>query len=713
MATPQENKARFQEIANRGLQDQLPPEIRQRFDEAVSRGIITMPSQEPARAEPVQLKAISSLSAPSMAPVGGGPSTQGLKPALDEVAYIDSLMAELPQDVSAGISAKTVQQRPDGSASTDRKEMKRLAELETLRVKNPVLASEIEDMGLVESSLVGLGGGFANILQGARILEETDKERENFEALKSYKTSARVGEFVGEAAPGVALGGPLTQIASTPLRVALIGSLGAAEGYASSIGRGATEEQALKVGTITGLISSVVGGFVRTRTPWETDTAQAIELAKPSKAVTQIKSIVASPSGTVDDVARVVSSTADDHPITNAIRVVIDPENQLALPSPNAIDNIKQILDESTEVVASNKTAQNIVNGAGRVVSDPAARQAIKQGFSKGAVTAIKGASVADKKAMKKMLDILKRGIADEKYATTYRPSDVVGDSILRRYQSVYKLNREAGKKINIAANGLKTKTVDINEALGEFFDTLDSHRVIFTDKGLDFSKSTFRGKTLKQAQNMIRDLYERAVETGGNANAYDAHLMKRYIDEIVTYGKTESGLSGTAESIAKSLRKSIDDALDNTFESYKLANEQFSITRQAIDDTGKALGTAIKLNAPGADKALGTKGRMLLSNVANRVNLENAINDLQVAAGKYGVDFDDDIMTQVFFSNKLEETFKSFAPTSFQGDIAKAGVQAMRGSGIEAAKGTFDILSRFGKNEEAALKALEKLLER
>ena len=45
MATPQENIAKFQEIANRGLQDRLDPDKRARFDEAVNRGIIQLPSQ--------------------------------------------------------------------------------------------------------------------------------------------------------------------------------------------------------------------------------------------------------------------------------------------------------------------------------------------------------------------------------------------------------------------------------------------------------------------------------------------------------------------------------------------------------------------------------------------------------------------------------------------------------------------------------------------
>jgi hypothetical protein len=53
MATPQENIARFQEIASRGLQDRLDPDKRARFDEAARRGIIKIPAQQagPSQAE--------------------------------------------------------------------------------------------------------------------------------------------------------------------------------------------------------------------------------------------------------------------------------------------------------------------------------------------------------------------------------------------------------------------------------------------------------------------------------------------------------------------------------------------------------------------------------------------------------------------------------------------------------------------------------------
>lgn len=43
MASPQEKLERMQEIANRGIQGQLPPEKLEIFNEALSRGLISMP----------------------------------------------------------------------------------------------------------------------------------------------------------------------------------------------------------------------------------------------------------------------------------------------------------------------------------------------------------------------------------------------------------------------------------------------------------------------------------------------------------------------------------------------------------------------------------------------------------------------------------------------------------------------------------------------
>lgn len=68
MATPQENIARFQEIANRGLQDNLDPQKRAIFDEGVNRGIITF---QPAAEQVPEGGAVSGVLEPAAAIVSG------------------------------------------------------------------------------------------------------------------------------------------------------------------------------------------------------------------------------------------------------------------------------------------------------------------------------------------------------------------------------------------------------------------------------------------------------------------------------------------------------------------------------------------------------------------------------------------------------------------------------------------------------------------
>ena len=47
-----DKKQKWQEIANRGLQDKFDPQTRAKFDEAVSRGLIKMPDAATAEPEP-------------------------------------------------------------------------------------------------------------------------------------------------------------------------------------------------------------------------------------------------------------------------------------------------------------------------------------------------------------------------------------------------------------------------------------------------------------------------------------------------------------------------------------------------------------------------------------------------------------------------------------------------------------------------------------
>jgi hypothetical protein len=89
------NKERYQEIANRGLQDQLSPERKARFDEAVNRGLITLKTEEPGILESAgdivtgadrQTSAIEELNE-----ITGAPELGGLSEFTSDKPFLESL----------------------------------------------------------------------------------------------------------------------------------------------------------------------------------------------------------------------------------------------------------------------------------------------------------------------------------------------------------------------------------------------------------------------------------------------------------------------------------------------------------------------------------------------------------------------------------------------------------------------------------------------
>ena len=185
---------------------------------------------------------------------------------------------------------------------------------------------------------------------------------------------------------------------------------------------------------------------------------------------------------------------------------------------------------------------------------------------------------------------------------------------------------------------------------------------------------------------------------------------MKRFIDEIVTFGKSGEGLAGRTEGVLKSLRRGLDGILDSNFPEYDRVNTTYAETIQALDSFQDAAGRKINLTGENANKAVGTVTRRLLSNAQSRVGLLDSVNELDSVATKYGGAFDDDLLTQVLFIDELDSVFGPVARTSFQGQIrqaiptSKADVVSMAADkAIEAVRGI---------NPEAGFKAIRELLQ-
>jgi hypothetical protein len=420
--------------------------------------------------------------------------------------------------------------------------------------------------------------------------------------------------------------------------------------------------------------------------------------------------------------AGLAGMTGQINAATQAARMAPRPEiGDIRIPQTKASQEAAQRIvagDTGKDLAKSTVIPESIAKGKPRLVADAAAKEAIKQGFDEGIVSAVKQTNPANKSKLLQMAKIAEKAKNDAVFGASNRPADVAGDSLAQRIKTIRNINRDAGQRLDGVAKSLRGQKGNLEAPTENFAKNLDEMGISQNDDGsLNFIGSDVEGiagaeKVLKQVAARVRKL---------NADdAYDMHRLKRYIDEQVTYGKSTEGLSGRAERALKNLRADIDASLDSQFPEYNKVNTQYSDTVGALDSFQDAAGTKVNLFGENSEKALGTVSRRLLSNTQSRVNLIDSIKNIDDVAKKYGTKFDDDIMTQVLFADELDKIFGAAAKTSLQGDVGKGvrrgletatGQRTLSGIGIDAATAAVEKFR--GINEENAFKSIKELLKR
>ena len=367
----------------------------------------------------------------------------------------------------------------------------------------------------------------------------------------------------------------------------------------------------------------------------------------------------------------------------------------------------------------------------GKVVNDPVAKEAVRQGIAEADVALIKSSSNADKVKMDKMLTIRESQLTNKRI--TDRATDVVGDTFVNNVaKPIEKLNKEAGKKLEVVAQGLAGKKVDPTPAVAKFAEGLETAGITVRSNGtLNFKNSNFEG--LKSAQALITNVWNRARRVGRTGDALQLHRTKSYIDEIVNYGKEAEGLSGKAQNMLKQFRHEIDFILDTNFPKYNKVNTQYAETINELNKMAVAIGRKFRLGDSFADAQSGVAMRRILSNTQSRAEILKMLDGMQKVAQKYGIKIEDDIITQANFADVLEKMLGSEAPNSFLGGIEKGlesfgsssgfgGAQQIGSAGSEFARGNvvrgtikaggvmIDVLR--GINQESKIKALRALLK-
>ena len=353
---------------------------------------------------------------------------------------------------------------------------------------------------------------------------------------------------------------------------------------------------------------------------------------------------------------------------------------------PKQLETIKKIKEGSTENELAPyriEPKRKPVDGMDlrpsdyKLVPDDAAKKAIDQEWEAGTVQSVKNFDPKTAEVAARMLDVAMRGTKDDTIKAENRPLAEMGEEFARQVYQVKRAKKQAGEAINQAAASLKGERVDVTPAVDKFIGELEQGigiKLIPSKNGIkvDFRGSDLEGKSaeFRSAQSVIENLVTRMYDTK-TPSAYDVHRLKQFIDSQASYGSTLGGMKGNADRIVKGLRHDLDTILDENFESYKAANQDYAQTKTALDNVQDLVGNKIDLDADYSPQVLGRISRRILSNAQSAERVKEALINIDDVAMQYGSESAGKLTSLVKFADTLDKQFGVAADTSLAGEVA------------------------------------------
>lgn len=389
--------------------------------------------------------------------------------------------------------------------------------------------------------------------------------------------------------------------------------------------------------------------------------------------------------------------------------------------------------------------------GKGGVEKDPIGQEAVRQGWSEGFVAAVKTASPSTKSAMDQMLQQYRAFRANEAFDPNLpRPSDIAGDAVVTRIDYIKQAIDNANKvKDEIADKVFTGLPVNVNRIGEAFTDALARQGVeLLPDASGVVRVPKFEGSKIsvdRTAQRVVKDTIKLLSEAG--TDAASLHKLKGQLDALINYRRSAANrLTPDGEKVVKALRQEINTVLREASPEYARANDIVSKGLKAFEDFDDASASGVKIFEETANKTIGTELRKIFSNYTSRVDLQNAVNQLEQVARDFArgadskavveftgqaqgpraittPDFDLNAYDLVRFANAMDDRIKPVAQKSFAGEMGSAverGVRrAVDPSGATPFMGAaMDIVGGMMRRGEpvtdvSALNILEELVKR
>tara|TARA_R110002096_G_scaffold420164_1_gene625112 strand:+ start:32 stop:1873 length:1842 start_codon:yes stop_codon:yes gene_type:complete len=350
------------------------------------------------------------------------------------------------------------------------------------------------------------------------------------------------------------------------------------------------------------------------------------------------------------------------------------------------------------------------LNEKGDVITRPASKNAVSvlggDMDAQGTVAVIEGMNPASKKVLNAQLDMIEKGMKFPLFKDANRPSDILGQSVLKRALKITDINKKAGALIDDTAKAINAN-VDIAPISNKFIDNLSELGVTFKkgDDGWvtpDFSRAKFKGGDVKEMTLLVNDLMN------GKPDFYTAHKLKQTIRDNINYESGVGGVGqvkGASKQLLKDLSREIDGVLDNTSPKYKLANEKYAKTIGLKDRWNKLTGKDIDINDPEAAQLLGTRALSIDSKNVGRTAIRKLFDDTEnVLAKDFKFKFNDNLQEIQHVTNKLNTMFKLDPTNSLGGNIARVGLDLLEASSgsPQATGGLINKAITFAKGEKS-----------
>lgn len=375
---------------------------------------------------------------------------------------------------------------------------------------------------------------------------------------------------------------------------------------------------------------------------------------------------------------------------------IVDEPNLIPVVRPGQSTNeiakriaVRKIKAGSADEGLADKTL-SFSSGRAEVVPDDLAIDTIKKGWDRGYVGAAKNADRQTRDRMVEMLTIRRRQMVDR--AIDDRPLDIAGDEVFRRFQFLRDKNKGLRAELDATSKDLKGRKLDTGQVEDTVLELLDDLNMNIPEEILLDSRK-LRGfvggdepfnQTVIAADGSAKRMVREAVKLLDTASddAFNAHILKKQLDTLIDYGRSDSKLTPEGEKFIKPIRAAVNDILRDASPAYAKVNDDLSMSLGAINSLTDPLPKAIKDNIykPNFDASLGKQMRKLESNYAAGDALKNALDELDNATASLGGVFNVDVKRLVNFNNALDDRFGSSMAGSLAGQQEIGTKAALRG---------------------------------